>query len=99
LLDLMTRRGLGHTYARELHHRLRERGLVQVQSYGAIATFAGGSPGADVQQANFWQVHEAAIEAGLVSEAEFQEAMSLLSDPQFIDFTPTMFSAMGRLKP
>jgi ubiquinone/menaquinone biosynthesis C-methylase UbiE len=96
LLELMTRRGLGHTYARELHHHLRERGLTQVQSYGAIATFAGGSPGADLQQANFQQVHEAAIEAGLVSEAEFEAVILLLSDPQFTAFTSTMFSAMGR---
>jgi SAM-dependent methyltransferase len=96
LLELMTRSGLGHTYARELHHRLRERGLMQVESHGAIATFAGGSPGADLQQANFRQVHKAAIEAGLVSEAEFEEVMLLLSDPQFTAFTPTMFSAMGR---
>ena len=96
LLELMTRRGLGHTYARELHHRLRERGLVLVESHGAIATFAGGSPGADLQQANFHQVHKAAIGAGLVSEAEFEEVMVLLCDPQFTAFTPTMFSAMGR---
>jgi SAM-dependent methyltransferase len=96
LLELMSRRGLGHTYARELHHRLRERGLMQVESHGAIATFVGGSPGADLQQANFRQVHKAAIEAGLVSEAEFEEAMLLLSDPQFTAFTSTMFSAMGR---
>jgi len=96
LLELMTRSGLDPTYARELHHRLRERGLMQVESHAAIATFAGGSPGADLQQANFRQVHKAAIEAGLVSEAEFEEAMLLLSDPQFTAFTPTMFSAMGR---
>jgi SAM-dependent methyltransferase len=96
LLELMSRRGLAHTYARELHHRLRERGLMQVESHGAIAAFAGGSPGADLQQANFRQVHNAAIEAGLVTKAEFEEAMLLLSDPQFTDFTPTMFSAMGR---
>jgi SAM-dependent methyltransferase len=96
LEELMTRRGLAHTYARELHHRLRERGLMQVESHGAIAAFAGGSPGADLQQANYRQVHKAAIEAGLVSEAEFEEAMLLLSDPQFTAFTPTMFSAMGR---
>ena len=96
LLELMTRRGVAHTYARELHHRLRERGLIQVESHGAIAAFAGGSPGADLQQANFRQVHKAAIEAGLVTEAEFEEVMLLLSDPQFTAFTPTMFSAMGR---
>lgn len=96
LLELMTRSGLGHTYARELHHRLRERGLVRVQSYGTIATFEGGSPGAGLQQANFRQVHKAAIEGGLVSEAEFQEVMALLSDPQFTAFTTTMFSAFGR---
>ena len=96
LLELMTRSGLGHTYARELHHRLRERGLMQVQNYGAIAMFAGGSPGADLQRANFRQVYRAVIEAGLVSEGEFQEVMSLLSDPQFTAFTATMFSAMAR---
>jgi SAM-dependent methyltransferase len=96
LLELMTRAGLGHSYARELHHHLRERGLIEVQSHGAIATFTGGTPGADLQQANFQQVHKAAIEAGLVSEAEFEEVMLLLSDPQFIAFTPMMFSAMGR---
>jgi len=96
LFELLTRSGLGHTYARELHHRLRERGLKQVESDGAVATFAGGSPGADLQRANFRQVHEAAIEAGLVSEGEFQEVMSLLNDPHFIAFTSTMFSAKGR---
>ena len=96
LLELMTRSGLGHTYARELYHRLRERGLVQVESHGAIAVFAGGSPGADLLQANFRQVQKAAVEAGLISEAEFEEVMLLLSDPQFTAFTPTMFSAIGR---
>jgi hypothetical protein len=96
LLELMSRRGLAHTYARELHHRLRERGLMQVENHGAIAAFAGGSPGADLQQANYRQVHNAAIEAGLVTEAEFEEVMLLLSDPQFTAFTSTMFSAMGR---
>jgi trans-aconitate methyltransferase len=96
LFELQTRSGLGHTYARELHDRLRERGLMQVQSYGAIITFTGGSPGADLQRANFRQVHNAVIEAGLVTEAEFQEVMSLLSDPDFTAFTPMMFSAMGR---
>jgi hypothetical protein len=96
LLELMSRRGLAHTYARELHHRLRERGLMQVENHGAIATFAGGSPGADLQQANYQQVHDAAIEAGLVTEAEFEEVMLLLSDPKFTAFTSTMFSAMGR---
>ena len=96
LFELLTRSGLGHSYARELHHRLRERGLTQVESYGAIATFAGGSPGADLQEANLRHVHKALIEAGLVSEAEFQEVISLLSDPHFTAFTPTMFSAMGR---
>jgi hypothetical protein len=40
LLELMSRRGLAHTYARELHHRLRERGLMQVENHGAIAVFA-----------------------------------------------------------
>ena len=96
LAQRLTRRGLAHTYARELHHRLRERGLIQVENHGAIAAFAGGSPGADLQQANFRQVHKAAIEAGLVTQAEYEEVMLLLSDPQFTAFTSTMFSAMGR---
>jgi ubiquinone/menaquinone biosynthesis C-methylase UbiE len=95
MFELLTRSGLGHTYARELHHHLRERGLTRVETHGAIATFAGGSPGADLQRANFRQVHEGMVEAGLVSEIEFQEVMSLLSDPHFTAFTPTMFSAMG----
>lgn len=95
LFELLSRSGLGHSYARELHHRLRERGLTQVESYGAIASFAGGSPGADLQEANLRHVHTAMIEAGLVSEAEFQEVISLLSDPRFTAFTPMMFSAMG----
>ena len=70
-----------------------------MESHGAIAAFAGGSPGADLQQANFRQVHKAAIENGLVSEAAFGEVMLLLSDPQITAFTPTMFSAIGRRKP
>lgn len=95
LFELMSRRGLSHSYARDLHHRLGERGLTQVESHGAVTAFHGGSPGADLRIANFQQVKKAAIEAGLVSDAEFGDTIALLRDPDFTAFTPTMFSAFG----
>jgi ubiquinone/menaquinone biosynthesis C-methylase UbiE len=95
-MELMTRRGVDGAYPRNLHNHFRERGLSNVECLGVLATFAGGSVGADLQRANFLQVKRAAIEAGLISEAEFNEVISLLGDPKFTAFTYTMFSVMGQ---
>jgi SAM-dependent methyltransferase len=96
MFTLMTKGGLGHAYARDLHHRLREHRLIEVGQHASFDVFNGGSAGADLQKANFSQVRRAVVDAGLISDADVAEVLRLLDDPSFTAFTPVMISAWGR---
>jgi SAM-dependent methyltransferase len=96
MFSLMTERGLDPTYARALHHRLRERGLEEVGMRGTFEVQAGGSSGTNLQKANFSQVRRAAVAAGLISDEEVSEALRDLDNPTSTYFTLVMMSAWGR---
>jgi ubiquinone/menaquinone biosynthesis C-methylase UbiE len=96
IFTLMTERGLDHTYARSLHHRLRERGLEEVGMRGTFEVQGGGSPATDLRKANFLQVRHAAVAAGLISDEEVSEVLRDLDNPTSTYFTVVMMSAWGR---
>ena len=63
---------------------------------GHLAIRQGGSPGARLDRANFVQVREAAIAAGLSTSEEMDRMLTLLDDPAVACSSPMMFTAWGR---
>jgi SAM-dependent methyltransferase len=93
---LLVARGAGEGWGRSLHRRFIELGLADVGMEGHLAIRQGGSPGARLDRANFVQVREAAIAAGLSTAEELDRMLTLLDDPAVAFSSPTMFTAWGR---
>jgi ubiquinone/menaquinone biosynthesis C-methylase UbiE len=84
------------TWGRDLYQRLRALGLIDVGMEGYLPLREGGSPGAHLMRANFEQIREEAIGAGLVTSEEVAHMLALLDDPDFVVSSPPMFTAWGR---
>ena len=87
---------LSLTWGRSLYRRLRAQGLVNVGMEGYLALREGRSPGADLMRANFEQIRQEAIHAGLVTNEEVAHMLTLLDDPDFAASSSVMFTAWGR---
>jgi len=87
---------LASTWGRSLYRRLRAHGLVNVGMEGYLAVREGGSPGARLFGANFEQIREEAVNAGLVTNEEIAQVLTLLDDPAFAIGAHVMFTAWGR---
>jgi SAM-dependent methyltransferase len=83
-------------WGRGLYQRLRACGLVEVGMEGHFAVWPGGSARARLDRVNFEHVRVEAVERGLITEGEFEQAMALLEDPTIAFSSPVMFSAWGR---
>jgi ubiquinone/menaquinone biosynthesis C-methylase UbiE len=84
------------TWGRSLYQRLRAHGLVDVSMEGFLALREGRSPGAQLMRANFEQIREEAVRAGLFTNEELAHMLTLLDDPDFAVSAPPMFTAWGR---
>jgi ubiquinone/menaquinone biosynthesis C-methylase UbiE len=84
------------TWGRSLYQRLRALGLVNVRMEGFLELREGRSPGAHLIRANFEQIRQEAITAGLITNAEVEQMLALLDDPDFVVGAPVMFTACGR---
>lgn len=87
---------LALTWGRSLYRRLRAQGLVNVDMEGYLAVRKGQSPGTRLISANFQQIRQEAVNAGLVTQEEIDQALALLDDPAFAISSPIMFTAWGR---
>ena len=94
--QLMAGRGFELGWGRKLYRRLHEAGLVDVGMEGALAVWAGRSPGARLDRANFEQVRAEAVSAGLIGDDEVAAVLALLDDPTFIYSSSVMLTAWGR---
>lgn len=92
---LRASRGVAPGWGRGLYQTFRALGLTEVGMDGQVAVHAGGSAGARLFQANFAQIRDAAIAAGLIAAAELDRMLALLDDPDFAISTPVMFTAWG----
>jgi SAM-dependent methyltransferase len=93
---LLASRGVAVGWARGLYQSFRALGLRGVGLDGQIMVGAGGSAYAHLLRANFAQLREPAIAAGLLTTGEFDRLLALLEDPDFALSTPVLFSAWGR---
>jgi ubiquinone/menaquinone biosynthesis C-methylase UbiE len=96
LRGVMEARGMDLRWGSQLYQRFVAAGLVRVGMEGHIDLRPGGSPGARLDAANFSQVRDEAVRAGLVTLAEMERMLALLDDPAFVYASPVMFSAWGQ---
>jgi hypothetical protein len=83
-------------FARRLFSRLRAHGLVDVGAEASIFMWHSGSPGVSLLRANFEQLHSSMIDAGYITEEEFDQDLARLDDPSFMMPSPIMWTAWGR---
>jgi SAM-dependent methyltransferase len=83
-------------FARRLFSRLRAHGLVDVAAEAGIFMWHSGSPGVSLLRANFEQLHSSMIDAGYITEEEFNQDIARLDDPGFMMPSPVMWTAWGR---
>ncbi len=79
-----------------MYRRLRALGLVNLGMEGYVAVWQGKSTGARLVGANFEQIREEAAGAGLITNEEIAQVLTLLDDPDFAFSAPVMFTAWGR---
>jgi SAM-dependent methyltransferase len=83
-------------FARQLFSRLRAHGLVDVAAEASIFMWHSGSPGVALLRANFEQLHSSMIDAGYITEEEFDQDLARLDDPGFMMPSPIMWTVWGR---
>jgi SAM-dependent methyltransferase len=83
-------------FARRLFSRLRAHGLVDVAAAANIFMWDSGSPGVSLLRANFEQLRSNMIDAGYITEEEFNQDIARLDDPGFMMPSPIMWTAWGR---
>lgn len=93
---LMDNHGLDRAYGRRLFGRLRAHGLTSVAAEGRIFMWHPGCPGASLLRANYEQLHSAMIDAGYITEEDFDRDMARLDDPSFMMPSPILWAAWGQ---
>jgi ubiquinone/menaquinone biosynthesis C-methylase UbiE len=93
---LMEARDTNLAWGRTLYKRLQALDLLEVGMEGYVEVWKGKSPGAISMRVNFEQIQEEAVDAGLITNEEFMQALMLLDDPDFAYSAPVLFTAWGR---
>ena len=95
LWDVMKQRGADVRFGRELFPALESRGLRGVRAEGHVMMHQGGAAGARLLRANFDQMHDALIDAGL-SEQEFEQDRIRMEDPSVYWPSQIMWTVRGQ---
>lgn len=93
--DMMMARGADVRFGRKLFPILLKAGLANVAAEGRVVMIQGGAAGARLLGANFEQVHDDLLAAGLTEE-EFQQDMARLEDEDMVWPSQVMWSVLGQ---
>jgi SAM-dependent methyltransferase len=93
---LIEGRGAGPGWARRLYGHFLAVGLEGVAAEGHLSIRPGGSPGAQLDAANFVQVRDALIDGELLGIEVLDDNLQLLGDAGCLISSPMMFTAWGR---
>lgn len=93
---LRASRGVAPGWGRGLYQTFLGLDLTKVGMDGQLAVHPGGSAGARLFRANFAQIRDAVLAAGLIAAAELDRMLALLDDPDFAISTPVMCTAWGQ---
>ena len=83
-------------YGRLLHGRFRALGLISLGAEARMSIVQCGSPGATLLRASYECRRTAMIDAGYLTEREFDQDMARLDDTDFMMPSPIMWTAWGR---
>jgi SAM-dependent methyltransferase len=92
----MDSRGIDRRFGRRLFGQLRAHGLVDVTAEGRTFMWHSGSPGVSLLRSNYEQLRNTMIDAGYITESEFNQDLAGLDDPGFIMPSPILWTAWGR---
>jgi len=93
---MMVAAGIDGECGRKLTRYLKNNGFMDIGGDGRVRVVDGSVPGFKVRQLTVETLGHRAVEGGLLSEQDFDEAMRLASDPEYENLSPIMFSAWGR---
>jgi SAM-dependent methyltransferase len=96
MAQTMDSRGIDRKFGRRLFGRLRAHGLVDVTAEGRNFMWHSGSPGVSLLRSNYEQLRTTMIDAGYITEREFNEDVAGLDDPGFMMPSPILWTAWGR---
>jgi SAM-dependent methyltransferase len=96
MLRVMQDRGFETGFGRRLFGLLRVLGLSDVGAEGRTSMWPSGSPGPSLLRSNYEQLRSAMIEAGYITEEEFDQDLTGLHDPNFLIPSPLHWAAWGR---
>lgn len=92
----MAARSSDPTLGRSLFQRLQNLGLTNIGAEGYLTIWNGGSPGSRIDRANFEQIRDEVVNAGLMSYQDVDRVLEILDDPTFFFSTPIMMSVWGQ---
>ncbi|WP_433984037.1 methyltransferase domain-containing protein [Tunturiibacter empetritectus] len=92
----MDSRGVDRRFGRRLFGRLRAHGLVDVNAEGRTFMWHSGSSGVSLLRSNYEQLRSTMIDAGYITEADFNQDLAGLDDPGFMMPSPILWTAWGR---
>ena len=94
MLQLVEQRGGDVNFGRSLVRLLRTEGLVDLGGDGYVATCSATAR--TLERANALQLKDMFLEAGTLTQEEFDRYLARLDDPDFTLASPMMLSAWGR---
>jgi SAM-dependent methyltransferase len=96
MFRLMESRGVERRFGRFLLHRFRKYGLLNPGAEGRIFMWQANSPGASLMRANYEQLRDAMIQAGYITEQQFNQDLARMEEPDFMMPSAILWSASGR---
>ena len=94
LEQILSARGVDLRYGRLLPQRLRANGLVNI---GAEASLTIWGAGTSIMKINFQELRDPILQAGLMSQAEFEAEMKRVDEEDFGMPSPMMWTVWGQV--
>ena len=96
MFRLMESRGVQRRFGRLLLHRLRSYRLVNAGAEGKIFMWQANTSGASLMRANYEQLRDAMIQAGYITEQQFNQDLARMRESDFMMPSAILWSAWGR---
>jgi len=95
-LGFMEQAGFDPYFGRRLIGELEAAGLDDVSAEGRVRVVQGGTPDTAFFGLSLVSLRAALVDAGTIEDAEVDEALARLDDPNEVMLTPVMVAAVGR---
>jgi SAM-dependent methyltransferase len=99
VIGFMEKSGYDRSYGRRLVAELRDLGLKDVQAEGRARVVQGGTPETAFFRLSLEALREPIVDAGALTDAEVDQALSRIDDPEGVYLSPLMVCAWGRKRP